>query len=148
VAHADNKASLSLATAGVTGGVLYSIVRGARSVGLPAVCAAGACTLLILAAGLCAVVALWSRIGPSRPPVSLLYFRDIAAKYPASAGSYTEALRAVLSSPAALADEIASQIWAISHVAARKYTWANYSLGCLTGSLLMLGATSALVIRH
>jgi Family of unknown function (DUF5706) len=55
---------------------------------------------------------------------------------------------AMLRNPEALADEVASQIWAISRVAARKYTWANCSLGCLTGGLLMLGATAALVIRH
>jgi Family of unknown function (DUF5706) len=146
VAHADGKASLTLASAGVTGGVLYSVAQGAHRLGLAAACAAGVCTLFILAAGLSAVVALWPRVGRLRPNASLLYFQDIAREYPASATPYAEALLTMLRDPRTLADEAAHQIWAISHVAARKYTWANCSLGCLSGGLLMLGVTCALVI--
>jgi hypothetical protein len=135
IVHADGKAGLTLASVGVTGGVLYNVVQSARHLDVPAACAAGACALLVLAASLCAVASLWSRVRASEKATSLLFFHNIARRYPTSADTYAESLRGLTREPEALTEEIAAQIWANSHIAARKYFWANLSLGGLSAGV-------------
>ena len=91
VVHAEGKASLILASVGVIGGVLFSVVNG-RQLDLATACFAWLSAALILASGLCAAVSLWPRVGRSREPVSLLYFGEIARRYPDSPAPYAEAL--------------------------------------------------------
>jgi hypothetical protein len=145
IVHAEGKASLTLASAGVTGGVLFSVAGGKHDLGIAAACAAGLCAVMILTSALCAAVSLWPRFGRSRGPSSLFYFGDIAHRYPTSPEPYVQALRALLGQPDRLADDIANQIWANSHVAARKFRWANMGLGILIAALLALGLTCALL---
>lgn len=145
IVHAEGKASLILASAGVIGGVLFSVVNG-RQLDLTTACTAWFSAALILAAGLCAAVSLWPRVGRSREPVSLLYFGQIARRYPDSPAPYAEALTALLREPDRLAEQIATQIWANSLIAARKFRWANIGLGVLIGALLALGLTCALLV--
>jgi Family of unknown function (DUF5706) len=145
IVHAEGKASLTLASAGVIGGVLFSVVNG-RQLGLAPACGAWFCAALILASGLCAAVSLWPRIGRFREPVSLLYFGEIARRYPDSPAPYAEALTALLREPDRLAEQIANQIWANSLIAARKFRWANIGLGVLISALLALGFTCALLV--
>lgn len=145
IAHAEGKASLTLASAGVVGGVLFSVMNG-RHLGLAAACAGSFSAVLVLASGLCAAVSLWPRVGRSPEPASLLYFGEIARRYPDSPAPYAEALMALLRQPDRLAEEIANQIWANSHIAARKFRWANIGLAILAGALLALGLTCALLI--
>jgi hypothetical protein len=145
IVHAEGKASLIIASAGVIGGVLFSVVNG-RQLDLATACFAWLSAALILASGLCAAVSLWPRVGRSREPVSLLYFGEIARGYPDSPAPYAEALTALLRQPDRLAEQIATQIWANSLVAARKFRWANIGLGVLIGALLALGLTCALLV--
>jgi hypothetical protein len=144
IAHAEGKASLTLASAGVLGGVLFSFVNG-RHLDVASMGAAGLSGGLILACGLCAAVALRPRVGQQAEP-NLLYFRSIARRYPDSAAEYGEALKRLLNAPDLLADEIASQIWTNSRIAARKFRWANAGLGFLIVALPMLGLTCALLL--
>ena len=145
IVHAEGKASLTLASGGVIGGVLFSVVNG-RQLDVATSCSAWFCAALILASGLCAAVSLWPRVGRFREPVSLLYFGEIARRYPDSPAPYAEALTALLREPDRLAKQIANQIWANSLIAARKFRWANVGLGVLISALLALGLTCALVV--
>jgi hypothetical protein len=145
IVHAEGKASLTLASAGVLGGVLFSVANG-RHLGVAAACAAGTSGVLILVSGLCSAVALWPRAGAAGKPANLLYFGDIARRYPDSPTRYTAALKALLREPDSLVDEIANQIWANSHVARVKFRWANIGLGVLMAALLILGLICVLLL--
>lgn len=145
IVHAEGKASLTLASAGVIGGVLFSVVNG-RQLDVATACSAWFCAALILASGLCAAVSLWPRVARFREPASLLYFGEIARRYPDSPAPYAEALTALLREPDRLAEQIANQIWANSLIAARKFRWANIGLGVLISALLALGLTCALLV--
>jgi hypothetical protein len=145
IVHAEGKASLTIASAGVIGGVLFSVING-RQLDVATACSAWFCAALILASGLCAAMSLWPRVGRSREPVSLLYFGEIARRYPDSPVPYAAALTALLREPERLAEQIANQIWANSLIAARKFRWANIGLGVLISALLALGLTCALLV--
>ena len=145
VSHAEGKAALTLASAGVVGGALFSTVRDADRLDAAAACAAAACGLLILASSLFAVVSLWSRVWRRDEATSLLYFHHIARRYPDSPQAYVEALCDLTRERERLAAGIAAQIWANAHVATRKFHWVNLGIGALLGGLALLGVTCALL---
>jgi hypothetical protein len=148
IVHADGKAGLTLASAGVTGGVLYSVVQSRQHLGIAVLIAVGVCGLLVLVASMCAALSLWPRFHATRNALSPLYFRHIALGYPApaDASAYVASLRELTRDPEALTTEIATQVWANAHIAKRKYTWANLSLAALVLAFLTLGVACALLM--
>ena len=78
-----------------------------------------------------AVLALWPRLRRSEPPTSVLFFDHIARRHPTTPDKYIEELRAVVTTPDGLLDELGQQVWAIAHVARRKYRWAGWGLVAL-----------------
>ncbi|HEU5352916.1 MAG TPA: Pycsar system effector family protein [Actinocrinis sp.] len=149
VTHAENKAALTLASAGVLAGSLYSVVHGAHGIGAPTATVTAVCGALILAASVCAGISLWSRIWPKQEPINLIYFHHVARRYQRgdqqSAARYAEALVALTRQPDRLAADIAEQVWANAHVATSKYLWVNRGLAALLAAAALLGIACALV---
>ena len=145
IVHAEGKASLTSPAPALSAASCSASSTGVSSTWRPPA-VAWFCAALILASGLCAAMSLWPRVGRSREPVSLLYFGEIARRYPDSPAPYAAALTALLREPERLAEQIANQIWANSLVAARKFRWANIGLSVLISALLALGLTCALLV--
>lgn len=139
IKHAETKAGASLAAAGVTGGVLYNLVKDQRNPGPYLATAAVICAVAVLAAGASAALAFLPRLGnPSDAPDSPLYFRHIAAKHPTKPHTYFDDLHRLTASAEDLVREIAEQVWANSQVASRKYAWATRAVTCLVAALAAL----------
>ncbi|MBR7827921.1 hypothetical protein KDK95_16510 [Actinospica sp. MGRD01-02] len=147
IAHADGKAGLTLGSAGVVGGVLFSIVGRQSRPDVALVCMAGLCAAAAAAACLFATVALWSRLQPPVQSANPIFFGDIASGYPDAADRdrYTASVLELTRSPERLTLLIAEQVWANSHVARRKYRWVNLALTSLAAALVALAGTCALV---
>jgi hypothetical protein len=144
VSRADDKAGLILASAGVAGGALFSLMHG-RLLSVAVLITGSGCGLFSLAATLCATAALWARLHP-RTTDSLIYFQQIARTFPSSAEGYAKSMRDSIRSPETLTTQVISEIWANAHIASRKYRWINVGLACLSGSVLLLGLECALLL--
>lgn len=140
IKHAETKAGATLAAAGVSGGVLYNLVKDQANPDGYLPLAAVLCTIAVFAAGSSAALAFIPRLGRrADAPESPLYFKHIAKKHPRKPHTYFDDLSRLTASAEDLVGEIAEQVWANSQVAARKYTWASRAVICLAIALLMLG---------
>jgi hypothetical protein len=148
VAHAENKTAATLASAGVAGGVLFSLAHSVQSPQAPAVVAAVSSGLCFFAAGVFASIGLWARSAPRQTPTSHIYFDHIGRQHPRSPKAYVDLLRELTRDEAGLIEQIGAQIWANSFVARRKFRWANYGLGCLLAGLLLLAVTGAMFLAQ
>jgi pycsar effector protein len=145
VKHAEAKAATTLAAAGIVTGVLYNLVKGQHEIGLVLGIAAPVCGLLAVAAAVCAVVALWPRLGSRESPTSALYFDHIARRYLKAPTEYVTELKRLIASPDELLEQLCQYVWANAHVAHHKYRWAGRGLVALLGAAICLGLI-ALVI--
>jgi hypothetical protein len=143
--RADNKAAIALASSGATGAALFSLAETHKLLGIAAIIAISLCAALILAAALCAGLVLLPRRERGREPTSLLYFDHVSRMAEVDADSYAQLASRLFGEPVELCDEISTQIWATSKVAAAKYTWVHRSMICLFCALLAVG-TAALAI--
>ena len=99
IKHAEAKTGATLAVAGVTGGVLYNLVKDQHDPGVLLWLAAVACGVAVLIAGISAAIALVPRLRLTRAqeePVSRLFFSDIARAYKNDSPGYIEVLRDLL----------------------------------------------------
>jgi peptidoglycan/LPS O-acetylase OafA/YrhL len=132
IKHAETKAGATLAAAGVSGGVLYNLVKDQTSPGWWLSIAAVLCGVFVLAAGGCAALAFLPRLGGrAEEPNSLIYFKHIAHRHPTKPHTYFDDLHRLTASAEQLVREVAEQVWANSQVANRKYTWASRAVVCL-----------------
>ncbi len=139
IKHAEAKAGGALAATGVTGGVLYNLVKNQTEPGTWLATASVLCAVAVLTAGVCAALALVPRLGPRADlPESPLYYKHIAGKHPSRPHTYFQDLHRLTASAEDLVREIAEQVWANSHVALRKYTWASRAMVFLVTALAML----------
>lgn len=146
IKHAETKAGATLAATGVTGAVLYNLVKDQTNPGRWLATAAVLCALAVLAAGASAAVALLPRLGAQADePDSPLYFKHIANKHPRKPHTYFRDLHRLTASAEDLVQEIAEQVWANSHVAARKYTWASRAVACLVAALAALACVALIL---
>ncbi|MGY4647680.1 Pycsar system effector family protein [Mycobacterium sp. URHB0021] len=143
VRHAETKAGYLLAAAGVSGGVLYNLVKSEQHPSgwfsfVSVMCCAG----LVIAA----LSAIWSLIPRLKlrgleEPTSLLYYSHIVRKFGTDGQAYADSLRTLLSDDIELTSEIAKQTHSIATVARHKYRWASvaaYSLGIGLAFLILL----------
>ncbi|MDP9824062.1 Pycsar system effector family protein [Nocardioides massiliensis] len=144
VRHAETKAAAALATAGVIGGVLFSLVKDQTVFSLTIKIFGPASGALAFAAGIAAVVALWPRLRATEPPTSLLYFDHIARKYPRNnqGAEYVAALKGLVADPDGLLEQLGQQVWANARVARRKFRWAGWAMVALIGSAMALSVVS------
>ncbi|MEV6190674.1 Pycsar system effector family protein, partial [Streptomyces albidoflavus] len=141
IKHAETKAGATLAAAGVTGGVLYNLVKDVQGPSSWLIISAILCALAVLTTGLCAALVLWPRLRMKEDPTSLLYFHHIARGH-ATSDSYAASLLPLTSDIEALVSEIAKQSWANSKVAHTKYMWGGHAIRLLLLALAMLSLTA------
>lgn len=148
ISHADGKAGLTLAGAGVVGGVLYSVAQNTHQAGLALSAAITTCGALILVSSLFSALSLWPRSRPASA-AGAIYFMHIAQRYPRpdDMPAYVARLQELTGDPDGLIREIGAQIWANSHVAARKFRWANLAVGALALAFAALGVIGALSVH-
>jgi hypothetical protein len=140
VKHAETKSAATLAAAGVVGAALFNLVKDRTDFDCDCVLAIAApiCGLFVVAASVFAVLALWPRLGGGGQPTSVLFFDHIARRHPTAPDNYIEELKSVVASPDILLNQLGQQVWAIAHVARRKYRWASWGLVALFGSALAI----------
>ncbi|QFS93375.1 hypothetical protein FIV07_21665 [Mycobacterium sp. THAF192] len=131
IKHADAKTAGTLAAAGVSAGVLYSVVSDVHVLALPTtvcVAATGVCLLFAVVFG---GLALRPRLWTCTPATSKVYFEHIARAYPKGATqprSFVQDFTSSFSDSRKVASEVSEQIWAIAHIAAAKYRWVNLAM--------------------
>ncbi len=171
IRHAEAKTGATLAAAGVTGGVLYNLVKDQEHLSGWLCTVAVLCGVAIVACALCATIALvprlsissfTSRLGihkrrpeptpggqpPPEDPASVLFFAHIARDYKHDdAPTYAQVLATLTSNPRQLTEQIGHQVHQNAHVARRKYRWSTGAIVTLVADLLLLGVT-ALLVAH
>src|SRR5215210_3500651 len=76
IKHAETKAGATMAASGVTGGVLYNLVKSESVIGIWLAIASVLCAVAVLAAGVSAALALVPRLGArGDAPISPLYYK-------------------------------------------------------------------------
>jgi len=149
VKHAEAKLGVILAATGVSGGILFNLVknRGGASVAFDV--AAVFCAVSVLAAGACAMIGLYPRVRLRRKTtddaVNPLFFHDVARAYKGDAPRYAAVLHTLTTNPDDLVRHLGQQIHANATVAQRKYRWANRAIRALLLGILALGALAAII---
>lgn len=131
IKHADAKTAGVLAAAGVTAGLLYSVVSEVDVLPLPTTVCVAATAVCLLFAVLFGGLALRPRLWTCAPATSKIYFAHIARAYPKGAAqptSFVQDFTSSFSDSREVASEVSEQIWAIAHVAAAKYRWVNLAM--------------------
>lgn len=157
IRHAEAKTGASLTAAGVSGGLLYNLVKGKPDLPVPVNILAAICGGSAFLAIVCAAVALMPRTTPkflnglsrkNRPTPddwsNLLFYSHIAKKYKEDEPSYQEVFTALTLNKLELTKHIANQVWANSAVAHRKFKWSTRSIFFLTITVISLGFLVAL----
>ncbi|XVV14280.1 Pycsar system effector family protein [Actinoplanes sp. CA-131856] len=144
IRHADGKATAALASAGVTGSLLYTLVNTADRRGTALAISAAACALAIIAAATAAGMALLPRLASRPEPTGLIYYRAISERFGTGADAYATAYSALAADQPALFAALTRQVWATASVATRKYRAINVSIAALLPALLLLAVTAVL----
>ena len=163
IRHAEAKTAATLAAAGVTGGVLYNLVRDLKQPSIWLSIVASLSGLTVVVTALAAIFALIPRLtirnrrpsppsnddeAPSEDPSSLLFFSHIARDYKTDAApTYAEVLKVLTNDRERLTEQIGRQVHANAHVAQRKYRYANIAIVGLASDLALLCVTALLVSR-
>lgn len=146
VEHAERKAAVTLAAAGVVGGLLFNLVHNSTGSSVWLNALATGCATLAIGSAVSAGLALVPRLKSHESATSPLYFHHIARSYPRAGGSdeYVRTLCAVFDDRS-VGSEIARQTWSNAHVARSKYRWSGVAIVALWAATLALAA-SALVV--
>ncbi len=148
VRHAEAKTAATLAATGVTGGVLYNLVKDQHHPSVLSVVLRGC----LRRDGLRCRPLRRGRVVPrmrlaraQEDPVNILYFDHIARRYVGDGDRYALVLRDLTTRPEDLTRQLAHQVHANSTVARRKFLWANRSIRALAVALVALGLVAVLI---
>ncbi|GIF03410.1 Pycsar system effector family protein [Actinoplanes siamensis] len=144
VKHAETKAAATLASSGVLGGLLYTLVSQHRAGGaLFAVAAIATAAAVVTAAG-AAGVALRPRTFLRDGHQNLLFYRTIAGRFGHDAEAFHRELSGLLGDRAALLSALSGQILTNANVAARKYHAVTIAVLTLLVGLGLLAVTATI----
>jgi hypothetical protein len=146
VRFADAKAGGALAGAGVLGAALFqAATRDNSSHGLDAAvffaCASG---VALFGTAILALAALIPRLRVGEP-VSLIYFEHVARRYRSDPAGHADAVKSLVDDEDALFREVASQVWANSVVARKKFLCSGWSIFAL-GLATVCASTAAVIV--
>src|SRR5699024_1279579 len=148
--HAEAKAGLALAAAGVLGGPLYSLVSGLSAPAWWVVVVMIVPAVFATTAGMCSAIPLLLRLLRQEPAVSKIYYDHISRAYPKrgsgderSLSEFQEDFAEVVGVKSSLLDELCAQIWANSHVARVKFVWSTRAMACVMLSAAFIATASA-----
>ena len=143
VKHAETKAAAALASSGVLGGLLYTLVSQNRNSGVLFVLASSAAAVAIVAAAAAAGVALRPRLLARHGGQNLLFYSAIARRYGHDAVAFGQALSDLLADRPAMLSTLSGQILSNANVATRKYRAVNVAILTLLAALgLLAGAAT------
>ena len=153
VRHAETKIGATLAATGVTGGVLFTLIRGRPDRSLALEVTAAVCGGLVLLAGVLAGLAVLPRLRARswrrEPPTSPLYFAHIARRYRGvRAAEYPQVLAELTVDADALTREIGCQVRANAGVAHRKHRLTHAAILSLMLGLLALVAVALVIVQR
>lgn len=141
IRFADTKASVLLAAAGVIGGTLLSRPEAPQG-GFATVVGAvwGAALVAVALSAVFCLGALLPRLKVVKSSSSLLYFDDIARQFRHRPDDYVAVFARFVDDPNAVRAQVASQIWANSLVARRKFHRVRAATWCICFGLVGAGA--------
>ncbi|WP_137145201.1 Pycsar system effector family protein [Mycolicibacterium sp. CR10] len=148
---AEAKAGAVIAAAGVSGGVVYNLVKSVDHPPWPISAMTILCVVFIVGAGVCAaMVFVPRRKNPGQPEdfSNLLFYSHITKQYANDEPTYADVLGSLTSNRAELTRHIANQVHANSGVAHCKFNWATWGIFAIIGALSSLGILAALVGWH
>ncbi len=144
--HAETKAGATLAALGVTGGVLYNLVKSQRDVSAFLAVVSTICGAAVIVGGVFALLALRPRLRSQEEATSKLYFDHIARRHTGTdPAPYQQELAALVASPSSLIAEIAQQVWSNARVAKAKYKWSAWALVALAVALISIALVAAVL---
>jgi len=146
VRHAETKAVAALASSGVLGGLLYTLVSQAKLVGAGFVVIATAAAVAIVTAGTAAGVALRPRLYRRHTPPNLLFYASIVHRFGHDADAFGSDFTALLADRPRMVKAVAAQILGNANVAARKYRAVDVAILALLAALALLGSTALAAI--
>jgi hypothetical protein len=142
--HAEGKAGATLAALGVTGGLLYNLVKSQENISVFLAIVSTLCGLAVITGGVFALLALKPRLRSQEEATSRLYFDHIARRHPGvNPAPYQQELVVLVQSSSNLIAEIGQQIWSNSKVASVKYKWTAYALVSLAIALCSIALVAA-----
>jgi Family of unknown function (DUF5706) len=148
ITQAETKLGVVLAAAGVSGGVLFNLVKNRHHPSMAFDVAAAICAASTLMAGVCTMIGLYPRVTvrskSTGDVANPLFFHDIAKFYKGDPFGYSIALLSVAGDPEKLARYLGNQVHANAVIAQRKYRWADWAIRLFLLDLLAI--TSLAVI--
>ncbi|BBH71808.1 hypothetical protein ACTI_84930 [Actinoplanes sp. OR16] len=143
VKHAETKAAATLASSGVLGGLLYSLVSQNKLGGVLFALLASLTAVAIVVAATAAGNALRPRMFRRHGSQNLLFYSTIADRFGHDADAFGREFSALLSDRGELLATITGQILSNANVAARKYHAVNVAIFTLLAALALMAATAA-----
>ncbi|WP_142271607.1 Pycsar system effector family protein [Mycobacterium sp. AT1] len=151
--HSETKLATTLAGAGVTGGVLFNLVKNDVHRSIWFNMSAVICFVGVLCAAGAAVAGLFPRLRLKRSKkaadelINPLFFHDIARGFKGDAPSYAAVLHTLTTTPDDLVRHIGHQVHANSVVAQRKFRCAEWAIRFLVLGLLGLVALAGVIAQ-
>lgn len=142
VRHAETKAAAALASSGVLGGLLYTLVSQAKNPGTVFVVVATAAATAIVTAAAAAGVALRPRLFLRQAKSNLLFYGSIVRRFGHDADAFGTDFAALLADRRAMLAAVSAQILGNANVATRKYRAVDVSILALLTSLALLAGTA------
>ncbi len=143
VKHAETKAAATLASTGVLGGLLYTLVSQTRSGGTLFAVLASVTAVTVVTAAAAAGFALRPRLFARHSTPNLLFYSSIVRRFGHDAEAFGRDFAALLTDRPALLAALAAQVLGNANVAVRKYRAVNVALLALMAALALLAATAA-----
>lgn len=151
--HAEAKAGLALATAGVLGGLLYNLVTGLSNppwwITAPMVFS----VVFIFIGGVCGALAVVPQLRRKEPPTSKIYYDHISRAYPRACKNhqsklpdFQKAFAKVTDGKEAIFDELSAQVWVNAHVTSGKYKWSTWAIVFVIASAIGVALTAIGVV--
>ncbi|GIF26561.1 hypothetical protein BJ973_001005 [Actinoplanes tereljensis] len=144
VKHAETKAAAALASCGVLGGLLYTLVAQTRTAGTLFTVVATLAAATIVTSGIAAGIALRPRQLLRKGSPSLLFYRTITARFGYDADAFAREFAGLSTDRSALMSALTGQILSNANVATRKYRAVNVAVLGLLAALGLMAATAAI----
>lgn len=149
VRFADTKAGGALAGAGVLAGALATAGLSDKFAAVPTYAVVFG-VLSGIAALIAAALALYGLIPTLRvgEPVSLIYFEHVARKYKNDTDGHAKAVKNLLADEDHYFNEVATQVWANSVVARRKFLASGWALSVLGAGVILCGVAAVMTVAN